>query len=143
MANNGFTAIKTDTMKTKFAFTVILIFTMLLPSCSSDDELSIEEDARRLEALFQEIQSMAESQPCEDASIWTFRDYGSKACGGPVGYIAYPTTIDTGAFLEKIEAHRAAQQAFNEKWDVISDCSFPAQPTGILCRDGLPVLQYD
>lgn len=111
-------------------------------SCSLDDESTKEQEAQNLEQLFSEIESMATSENCSDSAEWTFTGYGSKACGGPMGYIAYSTKIDTELFLEKVEKHRAAQKEFNQKWGIASDCSVPQQPAGISCENGNPVFEY-
>ncbi|MDY8135498.1 hypothetical protein [Aquimarina sp. 2201CG5-10] len=111
-------------------------------SCDDDDALIQEQEAQNLNQLFFEIESLATSENCNDSAEWTFTSYGSKACGGPVGFIAYSTNIDTELFIKKIQEHRTAQQKFNQKWGVISDCSLPLQPSGVLCENGIPVFEY-
>jgi len=111
-------------------------------SCSNDEGITQEQEAANLSENLAEIEGMATAKNCDNPSEWTFTDYGEKACGGPVGYIAYSTNIDTELFLEKIEAHRVAQKRFNEKWGIISDCSLPAEPGGIICDNGNPVFIY-
>lgn len=111
-------------------------------SCNDDDELTQEQEAQNLNQLFSEIENLATSENCSVSTEWTFTSYGSKACGGPIGFIAYSTNIDTDLFLEKIEEHRTAQQEFNEKWGIISDCSVPSQPSGVVCENGSPLFEY-
>src|SRR5699024_8797860 len=77
-----------------------------------------------------------------ESSEWNFSSFGSKACGGPVGFIAYSTKIDVELFLEKVEKHKIEQKKFNEKWGIISDCSVPPEPTGVICKDGEPSFIY-
>lgn len=79
---------------------------IFLISCGARDDLTQGQDAERLNELFVEIETLASSVDCEDADNWTYTTYGSKACGGPVGYIAYSTDIDEEVFLAKIEEHR-------------------------------------
>lgn len=110
--------------------------------CSNDDALTQEQEAAHLEQLFTEIEYLAHQESCDNAAEWSFTSYGNKACGGPIGYIAFATTIDTTLFFERIEEHRAAQQAFNQKWGIFSDCSLPPQPSAVICEDGKPVLAY-
>ena len=124
--------------------TLSIVFLLLIGvnfSCS-DDEISRAQEAEILQEMFAEIESLASSEVCEDASEWTFTAYGSKACGGPIGYIAYSTNIDTESFLNQVEEHRIAQDEFNEKWGIISDCSAPQEPEDVICEDGNPVLVY-
>ena len=130
-------------MNKSLLFAPLLLLSFL--SCNNDDDgdnRSQEEESANLNALFAEIQEMASSVPCNDPAGWAYTAYGDKACGGHVGYIAYPTSIDTALFLEKVEEHRSAQEAFNEKWEVISDCLLPGEPTSIRCEDGVPVFEY-
>ncbi len=111
-------------------------------ACSNDDELTQEQEAENLNQLFLEIESLAMSVDCDNSDGWTFTSYGSKACGGPVGYIAYSINKDTELFLKKVEEHRAAQKDFNQKWGIVSDCSVPPQPIGVGCDNGSPVFEY-
>ena len=111
-------------------------------SCSQNDGMTQEKEAQNLSVMFSEIALLAASVTCEDASEWSYTSYGEKACGGPVGFIAYATTIDTVAFLQKVEVHRAAEQAFNKKWGIISTCDAPAEPSGVVCENGTPVFTY-
>ena len=112
-------------------------------SCNKNKGLSQAQEAENLSEMLAKIKTTANSVACEDSSEWAYVSYGEKGCGGPVGYIAYSTTIDTVLFLKKVEEHRTAEKNFNVKWNVISDCSAPLEPTGVLCEGGKPVLQYD
>jgi len=120
---------------------IIFIFGVLL-SCNDNNELTQEQEGQNLNQLFSEIENLATSENCDDSAEWTFTSYGTKACGGSVGFIAYSTNIDTELFLEKVEEHRTAQSEFNEKWGIISDCSIPSQPSTVICENGNPVLEY-
>jgi hypothetical protein len=42
---------------------------------------------------------------------------GSKACGGPTGFIAYSLKLNTTDFLDKVEKYTNSQKRFNNKWD--------------------------
>ena len=85
---------------------------------------------------------MASSVTCIDSLVWTYTSFGNQACGGPVGFIAYSTSINVELFIKKIEEHRIGEQEFNKKWGIISTCSIPPQPNGIICKDGNPVFEY-
>jgi len=127
----------------KYVTIIFLLTTLAFRSCSNDDKNSSQEqEAQQLSEMFAEIEALASSESCDDASEWTFTSYGSKACGGPIGYIAYSQNIDTELFLQKVEEHRTAQQAFNEKWGIISDCSVPQEPDTVVCENGEPVFEY-
>lgn len=121
----------------------IVLFIGLNFSCQvKNSETAQKQEADSLNQLFSEIKNMVSGMECEDSSEWSFSSFGSKACGGPVGYLAYPTKIDTTLLSEKIEKHKVAQGKFNEKWGIISDCSLPSKPKGIICKEGEPIFTY-
>lgn len=107
-------------------------------------ELSEQEiDHRALMDLFIEIENLVYgSVSCFNASNWTFTAYGSKACGGPQGFIPYSTLINTVAFLQKIADYTETERLYNIKWGVISTCDLPSQPVGVECQNGTPILKY-
>ncbi len=98
-----------------------------------------EQDHRELMSLFDEIYQLSISVSCTNANDWTFTAYGSKACGGPQGYIAYSTQIDTATFLQKIEEYYNLEKAFNIKWNIVSTCDLVQSPKEIVCENGFPV----
>jgi hypothetical protein len=126
----------------KLKFIGIFFLIGICFSCSDSEGVTQEQEAQILNQMFSEIENLASNVNCNNSSQWAFTNYGSKACGGPIGFIAYSTNIDIDSFLEKIEEHRTAQKKFNEKWGLISDCSIPSQPSGIICENGKPVFEY-
>jgi hypothetical protein len=106
-------------------------------------ELTAQEtEHRSLMDLFNEIKELSYSASCTDDTDWLFTGYGSKACGGSQGYIAYSSKIDTNDFLNKIETYTQAEKTFNVKWGIISDCSIASVPVSVECENGLPTLKY-
>lgn len=101
-----------------------------------------EKEHRALMVLFDEIQNLSYSESCSNSSNWTFTAYGSKACGGPQGFIAYSKNIDTAAFLQKIDAYTKAEKEFNIKWGVVSNCAIVNPPKSVECKNGYPILNY-
>lgn len=117
----------------------ILILLPLMMGCVEDETILPAGDP---EELMNEITALAESVNCVDSENWAFTAFGSKPCGGPMGFLAYSTDIDTEYFLAIVETHRKAQEAANKKSGAYSDCSVPTKPTGIKCSNGKPVLVY-
>ena len=106
-------------------------------------ELSTQEKEHNdLMVMFDTIQSLVRAIACNDASNLTFTAYGTKACGGPQGYIAYASHMDTADFLNKIELYTEAEKEFNITWGIISDCSISPQPIAVECNNGYPTLIY-
>lgn len=104
---------------------------------------TFEEDQAALATMFSNIKATAESVVCENAEDWKFTPYGSKACGGPQGYIAYSNQIDEIAFFESVALYTQAEAAFNIKWGVVSTCDVPIPPQSISCLDGKAVFDHN
>jgi|SRR5690625_2565418 len=129
-------------MMKKLRMIGIFLFAGVIFSCQINNGSTQKQEAERLNQLLSEIKNLASSVNCEESSAWHFSSFGSKACGGPVGYIAYSKEIDTVHFLEKIKEHKIKQEKFNEKWNILSDCSVPPKPTGVICKDSKPSFNY-
>jgi hypothetical protein len=123
-------------MKTLF----FILCALLCFGC--EDNNTQEADQQALLALFDKIETIAKSVPCEDAADWSFVAYGHKPCGGPHGYIAYSNQIDVEAFLRLIERYTTLEREFNLRWGIGSDCAIVAQPSGVSCENGEAILNY-
>lgn len=123
---------------------ILIILCMAFMSCNNDDTSSKEEESQNLTTMYNEIitASMAKSTPCTNKDEWAFTAIGSKACGGPNGYIPYSLKINVTAFLKNVENYNNKQAAFNTKWKIVSTCDVPQQPSGVDCADGKPILVY-
>ena len=126
---------------------LLYIYVLLLgvSACGSNDNeestTSRTQDEQYLENLLSEIKHMSSQITCSDAKDWAFVPLGSKACGGPMEYIAYSKNIDVALFLKKVDEYTKKQDEFNKKWGIVSDCSFVTPPTKIVCKDGKPILE--
>ena len=90
----------------------------------------------RLSEIYQALEKISTIVVCTDASEWQFVAIGSKACGGPTGYLPYHKSIIVKDFLEQVANYSALQNAYNKKWGVISDCSIVPMPKGVECVAG-------
>lgn len=133
----------------KRIFYGVFLVAGLLFSCEKDESLELGEitetstrnhDNQLLNELYQEILSISEQYDCTNALEWKFTAIGSKACGGPTGYIAYSINIDEDSFLEKIAHYTLQQKEYNTKWGIISDCAVVNTPSRVECLDGRPQL---
>lgn len=106
-------------------------------------ELSEQEiEHRALMDLFDEIYSLSISISCNNSSDWSFTAYGTKACGGPQGYIAYSNQLNTVEFLQKVTEYTEAENQYNIKWGIVSTCDAIPVPVDVECVNGYPVLKY-
>ena len=126
---------------------ILLLFAAfsLFYGCSLPDddvERNQEEDLALLLDLFEEFETMA-NQPCTDAELWEFVAFGSKACGGPQGYIASPTTIDVETFLMLVENYTTEEAIYNSNYGIVSTCDILAAPVDVICENEEAVLVYE
>jgi hypothetical protein len=109
------------------------------PNCADCVEiakLSNAEGQAYLTTRYNEILSIANGVTCTNAANWKIVAIGSKACGGPTGFIAYEKSINETVFLKKVEDYTKAQADFNKKWGAFSTCDIPIKPSGVECVDG-------
>lgn len=131
-------------MKNYIIYTLILIATLSFFSCNSDEEMSaMEDDQEALEKQFSEIQTLALSAQCIDSSDWSYTAYGAKACGGPQGYIPYYLKADTALLFAQLNSYEANEIAFNRRWDIVSTCDIPQEPSGVTCVENKAKLVYN
>lgn len=126
----------------KLLYLFIGFIIVIAISCSKEEVMTMEQEQQVLNQKLAEIVSIASSTNCTDASLWEISPIGSKACGGPTGYIAYSNTINEVEFLNMIANYTEEQNQFNLKWGVLSDCSVPTMPIGVTCIDNQPVFIY-
>jgi hypothetical protein len=105
------------------------------------NESSKKYDEANLDKLKSIIESEIAKEKCTTASEWAFAPIGSKACGGPVSYIAYPKKLEASV-LKKIEHYTQTMSEFNKKYGITSDCMMIAEPTGLKCQGEKAVLVY-
>lgn len=105
------------------------------------DESSQKYDEAQLDKMKASIESMTIKEKCTNAADWAFSPLGTKACGGPVSYIAYPKKNEA-TILPKIEEYTQKMSEFNKKYNITSDCMMAAEPTGVKCQAEKAVLIY-
>ncbi len=102
-------------------------------------------DQKELEQLYSKIKTIAESSTCGGTTDYElkFTPIGNKACGGPVGYIAYSTSINVNEFKSLVTKYTELEKTYNKKWNIVSTCDIPREPTTVSCSNGKPVLVYN
>ncbi|MGC4130030.1 MAG: hypothetical protein QM564_10875 [Bergeyella sp.] len=94
---------------------------------------------KKMQELRDEIEELVSSVSCDDASQWRISPLGSKPCGGPARYIAYPKSKEK-EILPKIKTYTELQTAYNKTNNLVSDCAVVLPPSGIKCENGNAVL---
>lgn len=107
------------------------------------DESSQKYDQAQLDKLRAEIDAEISKEKCTDVTTneWKPAPMGSKACGGPKSYIAYPIKLEA-KILPKIESYNIKEAEFNKKYGITSDCSFVGEPAAIRCINGKAEVVY-
>lgn len=104
-------------------------------------DMNIEKDRERLRAIRAEIEEKIAGIRCSDPLEWRISPLGSKPCGGPASFIAYPIELEE-ELLPKISDFNQRSSSFNLKYGILSDCSVTPAPSGVECEAGKAVLIY-
>ncbi|MGB0776785.1 MAG: hypothetical protein ACPGR7_02045 [Flavobacteriaceae bacterium] len=116
---------------------LILTVFLTLMSCSTEDRVtSIQEDQKALYSKYNSIMRYISLEPISSETTCLSLPIGSKACGGPQGYIGFPSTIDQKELKQMIEEYTEFEKSYNEKWEITSDCSFVAPPSEVIVHNG-------
>jgi hypothetical protein len=104
--------------------------------CANNTEFTKEEDLSELNDLQEEIELLIDSGTCSENSDCDYIAFGSKACGGPKAYLVFSTSIDVTLLQQKVATYNALENAYNQKWGIISDCMYLLPPTSVACVSG-------
>lgn len=124
----------------KYLSVFLLMF--LVFGCESVDTENPVVYPSDMQEVYKEMVSLSESETCSDSKDWLFTAYGSKACGGPTGYIAYSKKIDQNYFLGLVDRFTELQAEYNRKTGAVSDCALALRPTRVTCENGKPKFIY-
>lgn len=116
-------------------FLAISMFIGIFASCeqmSADQEITREQLDRQLA----EIQTLINEGTCSNSSQCKFIPYGSKACGGPQGYLIFSSGVDEEKLKSLVEKYNKAEATYNKENNIMSDCSIPPEPQELACEDG-------
>ena len=108
-------------------------------SLKPENNISQQQEQEQLKLVMKEIDSLIKTEDCPNPADWTFTAIGSKPCGGPSSYIAYPKKLAT-EILPKVNTLTSMQNAFNKKYRLMSDCAIVLPPTEIKCEEGQVIL---
>ena len=117
---------------------LILALFLFIGSVSGCEQAEDDQEitAKNLEKQLTEIHSVINVDSCSETGECRFLAYGSKACGGPQGYLLFSNQVDIEALTKMVEEYNKAEDAYNKKFGVISDCMVVAPPAQLSCRNG-------
>lgn len=114
---------------------LLLLFISTTGSCQHSEEIQ-QVTANDLELQLEQIKNLAASENCTENSQCSYMAYGSKACGGPQGYLVFSSKVDLDKLKELVKNYTAAEAAYNKQNEIMSDCSLVTPPQTIGCVDG-------
>ena len=117
------------------AFILLLLFISAAGSCQHSDPFQ-NITANELELQLTQIKDLVAETGCTENSQCSYMAYGSKACGGPQGYLVFSSEVDTVKLKNLVANYTAAEAAYNEQNGIVSDCSVVTPPQTIGCVDG-------
>jgi len=120
-------------------FLALFLFIGSVSGCEqAEDDQNIT--AKNLENQLAGIHSVINADSCSETGKCSFLAYGSKACGGPQGYLLFSNQVDVEALTKRVEAYNKAEDAYNKRFGVISDCMVVTPPSQLACENGKCVL---
>jgi hypothetical protein len=121
------------------AFVLLLLFVVSTASCQNTDDVQ-SVTLQDLELQFEAIQELVSQSNCSENSQCSYLAYGSKACGGPQGYLVFSSDIDVNKLEVMVTKYSEDENTYNKQNGIISDCSFPLPPENLTCKDGKCVI---
>lgn len=122
----------------KGRITIMLVIVGL--GCAA--EKSMEDERLELQAQKSVIAELANSGNCVDDAECKLMGLGSKPCGGPWSWLVYSTSMDVAQLATMVNSYNAAEETFNHKWGMGSDCSIAVRPDSLKCLVGKCVAYY-
>lgn len=117
------------------ALILLLLVLSTAGSCENSDE-NQEITLKDLQLQLEEINNLIDAQNCNDSSQCNYLAYGSKACGGPQGYLIFSSEVDLDKLEKLVNTHTATEDLYNKQNQIISDCSLVSPPQTMECVDG-------
>ena len=117
---------------------LILLLFLFIGSVSGCEQQENEQEitAKNLEKQLAGIHAVIDAGSCSETGECRFLAYGSKACGGPQGYLLFSNQVDVEALTKMVEDYNKAEDDYNRKFGVSSDCFFVTPPPQIECANG-------
>ncbi|MCM4159076.1 hypothetical protein FHG64_08800 [Antarcticibacterium flavum] len=112
------------------------LFVGVFASCEQMAQIKQEVTREQLDQQLVAIEALIEEGSCTENSQCRFIPYGSKACGGPQGYLIFSSNVDVDELQTKVDAYTKAEATYNKQEGIMSDCSIPPEPAKLGCVDG-------
>ncbi len=124
-------------------FVIVAALTLLNCDFENDNSsLTQQEELNELIAHKSYIKSLITNTSCSENSQCGFVGLGHKPCGGHWEYLVYSSNNDTKLLLEQVAIYNLKEEAYNRKWNVVSDCAYVMPPIRVDCINNKCVAVY-
>ncbi len=117
------------------ALVLILLLIVSAASCQNTEDVQ-NVSLQDLELQFEVIQELVNQSNCSENSQCSYIAYGTKACGGPQGYLVFSSEIDENKLKAMVTKYSKDEDTYNKQNGIMSDCSFPLPPENFSCIGG-------
>ncbi len=117
------------------ALILLLLFVSAAGSCQHTDAVQ-NITTNDLDVQLEQIKDLVASASCTENAQCSYMAYGSKACGGPQGYLVFSSEVEKEKLKNLVDTYTAAEAAYNKQNGITSDCSVVTPPQTIGCVDG-------
>ncbi len=122
-------------------FVRLLVLCVLFQSFQCEDEVNTpptnQITEEQLNTKKQEILNYIGSFSCENASGCNSIAFGSKPCGGPREYLAYPNSANQNTLETMVNDYNEMDNLYNIQTNAVSDCMVVSPPNTIECVNGV------
>ena len=121
----------------KYLIKLCMLFVLLQSfQCeNSNDNMIITPE--QLAQKRQEILDYITDFSCENANGCSAIAFGSKPCGGPREYLAYPNTVNQNVLEVMVNDYNQMDNKYNIQTNAVSDCMAVMPPNTIDCINGV------
>ena len=121
----------------KYVIKLCMLFVLLQSfQCeNSNDNTTITPE--QLVQKKQEILDYIATFSCENANGCSSIAFGSKPCGGPREYLAYPNTVNQNVLEAMVNDYNQMDNKYNIQTNAVSDCMAIMPPNTIDCINGV------
>jgi len=115
---------------TSFCFVAALMVSACVqPPINGAPPGTQEADWAAIVRLEDQAKAIAKTTGCATVGQCRTAPVGNRACGGPRYYLAYcSTSTDSVALFRKLDEIAAAENAYNQKYQIASTCEFRMPP---------------
>lgn len=130
----------------KYTFVLKLSAFLLLFTAFQCDTTEVsatcEQKVTQLDNMRVTIQNLANTSICNENFECHYIAFGSKACGGPMSYLVYSTSIDVAQLTKLVKEYNELETVLNIECERVSDCAMVNPPQRLECENNTCIAIY-